>query len=49
MERTRFYKVLKGYRNIPPANVDLLEEVFEYLSQLVADFPEIVELDINPC
>ena len=48
MERTRFYKVLKGYRNIPPANLDLLEEVLVRLSQLVADFPEIVELDINP-
>ncbi len=48
MERTRFYKVLNGYRNIPPANLDLLEEVLVRLSQLVADFPEIVELDINP-
>ncbi len=48
MERTRIYKVLKGYRNIPPANLDLLEEVLVRLSQLVADFPEIVELDINP-
>ena len=48
MERTRIYKVLQGYRNIPPANLDLLEEVLVRLSQLVADFPEIVELDINP-
>ncbi len=48
MERTRFYKVLQGYRNIPPAHLDLLEEVLVRLSQLVADFPEIVELDINP-
>jgi acetyltransferase len=48
MERTRFYKVLQGYRNIPPANLELLEEVLVRLSQLVADFPEIVELDINP-
>ena len=48
MERTRFYKVLKGYRNIPPANLDLLAEILVRLSQLVTDFPEIVELDINP-
>ena len=48
MERTRFYKVLQGYRNIPPADLDLLEEVLVRLSQLVEDFPEIVELDINP-
>ena len=48
MERTRIYKVLKGYRNIPPTNLDLLAEILVRLSQLVADFPEIVELDINP-
>ncbi len=48
MERTRIYKILKGYRNIPPANLDLFEEVLVRLSQLVADFPEILELDINP-
>jgi acetyltransferase len=48
MERTRIYKVLKGYRNIPPANLELLEEVLVRLSQLVTDFSEIAELDINP-
>lgn len=48
MERTRIYKILQGYRNIPPANLDLLEEVLVRLSQLVTDFPEIAELDINP-
>jgi acetyltransferase len=48
MERTRIYKILKGYRNIPPANLDLLEEILVRLSQLVTDFPEITELDLNP-
>ncbi|WP_449245210.1 bifunctional acetate--CoA ligase family protein/GNAT family N-acetyltransferase [Desulfobacca acetoxidans] len=48
MERTRIYKILKGYRNIPSANLELLEEVLVRLSQLVTDFPEIAELDINP-
>lgn len=48
MERTRIYKILKGYRNIPPANLELLEEILVRLSQLVTDFPEIAELDINP-
>ena len=48
MERTRIYKILQGYRNLPPANLELLEEVLVRLSQLVTDFPEIVELDINP-
>jgi acetyltransferase len=48
MERTRIYRILKGYRNIPAVNLDLLEEVLVRLSQLVTDFPEIAELDINP-
>ena len=48
MERTRFYQLLQGYRNIPPANLDLLAEILVRLSQLVTDFPEIEELDMNP-
>ncbi len=48
IESTRVYKLLKGYRNRPPADLPLLEEILIRLSQLVTDFPEIVELDINP-
>ena len=48
IEETKVYKILKGYRNIPPANLDLLEEALIRLGMLVTDFPEIVELDINP-
>ena len=48
MERTRIYRILQGYRNIPPANLDELAGILVRLSQLVTDFPEIVELDINP-
>ena len=48
MQRTRAYEVLQGYRNLPPARLDLLEETLVRLSQLVTDFPEIVELDLNP-
>jgi acetyltransferase len=48
IESTRVYKLLKGYRNRPPADLLLLEEILIRLSQLVTDFPEIVELDINP-
>ncbi len=44
----RIYKILQGYRNIPPTNLDALAEIVERLSQLVSDFSEIVELDINP-
>ncbi len=48
IQRTRVYKILQGYRNIPPANLEQLGEILVRISQLVTDFPEIVELDINP-
>jgi acetyltransferase len=48
IENTRVHTLLKGYRNRPPADLLLLEELLIRLSQLVTDFPEITELDINP-
>ncbi len=48
MEETKVYKMLKGFRNVPPANLKLLEEYLVRLSQLIIDFPEIKELDVNP-
>ncbi len=48
MEETKVYKILNGYRNRLPANLELLEEILIRLSQLVSDFPEIEEMDINP-
>ncbi|MGD0218533.1 MAG: bifunctional acetate--CoA ligase family protein/GNAT family N-acetyltransferase [Desulfobaccales bacterium] len=48
IERTRVANMLQGYRNLPPANLDRLSEILVRVSQLVTDFPEISELDINP-
>lgn len=48
MEETKIFRLLNGYRNIPRANLELLEEILIRLAQLVTDFPEITELDINP-
>ncbi|MGD8769948.1 MAG: bifunctional acetate--CoA ligase family protein/GNAT family N-acetyltransferase [Desulfobacterales bacterium] len=48
MENTKIYSLLKGYRNRLPADMELVEEMILRLSQLVVDFPEIVELDMNP-
>jgi len=48
MAHTLAYRLLQGYRNIPPANLELLEEILIRLAQLVTDFAEIEELDINP-
>jgi len=48
MQRTRIYRLLQGYRNLPPADLEKLAEMLMRLSQLVTEFSEIVELDINP-
>jgi acetyltransferase len=45
---TRVSKLLKGYRGRAPANLDALHATLIQVSQIVVDFPEIVELDINP-
>lgn len=46
--RTRVFRKLIGYRDIPPAQIDAIAFTLVQLSQLVCDFPEIAELDINP-
>jgi acetyltransferase len=46
--RTRVARQLAGYRNHPPADLDAIAAVLVQVSRLVADVPEIVELDINP-
>ncbi|MBE0520314.1 bifunctional acetate--CoA ligase family protein/GNAT family N-acetyltransferase [Candidatus Bathyarchaeota archaeon] len=48
MEKTKVYQLLKGYRNVPPANIKLLEEILTRFSQMLVDFPQIKEVDINP-
>ncbi|MDJ0831643.1 MAG: bifunctional acetate--CoA ligase family protein/GNAT family N-acetyltransferase [Desulfobacterales bacterium] len=48
MEETRVYKLLGGYRNRPPADMQALEDIILSLSQLAVDIPEIAELDMNP-
>jgi acetyltransferase len=48
MEETKVYQLLKGYRKVPPANLKLLEETMVLFSQLLIDFPQIKEIDINP-
>ena len=46
--RTRISRLLKAYRNVPAARRDRIAQVLVRLSQLAADIPEILELDINP-
>jgi acetyltransferase len=42
------WPLLQGYRGKPGANIDRLIETIMRFSYLVADYPEIKELDINP-
>jgi acetyltransferase len=48
MEETEVYKMLRGYRGKPPADFRQLEQIIVSFSNLIADFPEIAEMDINP-
>lgn len=45
---TKVSKLLKGFRGSPPSDLLFIKECLLRLSQLVSDFPEIIELDINP-
>lgn len=44
----RGFGLLRGVRGDPPADLDSIVDTLLKLSQLVTDFPEIVEMDINP-
>jgi len=44
----RSYPLLEGIRGEPPADHEAMVDALLRISQLVTDFPEIVELDINP-
>ncbi len=48
ISRTRVAKLLAGYRDHPPAQLDAICDVLVTLSCMLADLPELVELDINP-
>jgi len=48
IERTRVFRLLQGYRDRKPADLDAVALTLVKLSQLVADLPDIAELDINP-
>ena len=48
IRRTRVYKLLEGYRDEPPADLDAIRLTLIQISQLVTDLHEVIELDINP-
>ncbi len=48
LESLHAWPLLRGYRGRPPVALDRLLEVLMRFSYLVAEHPEIAELDINP-
>ncbi|MFC5478422.1 bifunctional acetate--CoA ligase family protein/GNAT family N-acetyltransferase [Massilia suwonensis] len=48
VSRTRVARLLAGFRDTPPADLDAVCDVLVRLGQMAADLPELCELDINP-
>jgi len=48
IEGIKGVKLLRGFRGEPPSDLDAIAQALTRLSQLVTDFPEIEEMDINP-
>jgi acetyltransferase len=48
VSRTRISKLLAGYRDRPPADMEAILETLIKLSQLTIDLPEVAEIDVNP-
>jgi acyl-CoA synthetase (NDP forming) len=48
IESTKASKLLYGVRGEKPSDIESIIESLQRLSQLVMDFPEIQEIDINP-
>ena len=48
MREIRSFNLLRGVRGEPPSDIVASTDTLLKLSQLVTDFPEIVEVDINP-
>ena len=49
IEETKIYQALsKGLRNKPPIDLRDLEQIMVRFSNMIVDFPEIAEMDMNP-
>ena len=48
IRQVKGYKLLEGVRGESGVDMASLEEAVQRISQLVGDFPQIAELDINP-
>ena len=48
LDETKIYRLLKGYRGSTPVDLKRLDETILLFSQLLTDFPQIKEIDVNP-
>ena len=48
MGRTAVYRLLAGYRNVPPADLDGLAAILIGVSRIVCLLPWVKEMDLNP-
>ena len=48
VEETRISRLLKGYRDRKPVDLEAVYLSIVRIAQLIADLPEVIELDINP-
>ena len=48
VQSVKAYKLLEGFRGVPPSDIPAIQELLLRLSALVTDFPQIKELDLNP-
>ncbi len=48
IEDTKIYKLISGYRGMPSADISSIQFLLYKFAYLLVDFPQIVEIDINP-
>jgi acyl-CoA synthetase (NDP forming) len=48
IEEIKTIQLLKGVRGEEPSDIESIVDVLLKISQLVTDFPDIIEMDINP-
>jgi len=48
ISEVKAFPLLKGYRNIPPADIDAIVKILLNTSRLIMEHQEIKELDLNP-
>ncbi|MEO5735083.1 MAG: bifunctional acetate--CoA ligase family protein/GNAT family N-acetyltransferase [Rubrivivax sp.] len=48
VDRTRIARLLRGWRDVPPVHMPAVLDTLVAVSRLLAELPEVVELDINP-